>query len=303
MTAQAKLTTNLNLANPMPLLGVITKAAVSRQGEPPQQPSKHKAPTNQLKKSAASKFSKAATVYNQHANVQKQAADDLVKLIVANKAINAAVANPVCVDLGAGPLVNTPTLTQLFSKVLAIDLSLTMLQSSDCNTPRMCADMDKLPLQANSVDVVFSNFAVQWSADLAALFASLHHVLKPGGQAYISCVAEGSLAEIKTAFSALDSHSHINRFNSEQHINQSVKKAGFSINSTIKKRYVDEFATPLAAIRSIKAIGATAQNTANTRRGLLTKHALQRVCHAYPLKNNRAQVSYHVILLALTKRQ
>ncbi|MBB1336826.1 methyltransferase domain-containing protein [Pseudoalteromonas sp. SR44-2] len=250
----------------------------------------------ELKKSTKSKFSKAAASYNTHANVQKQAASDLFSLIKpgSNK-------NKLCVDLGAGPLVNTLTLQSVFESVVAMDLSLNMLQSSDLTTPKICADMDNLPLQANSVDIIYSNFAVQWSANFSALMQSLYNILKPDGQAYISTVVKGSLNEIKTAFAALDSNSHINTFNSELLINQSVQNAGFIINSAKKRIYTDEYTTPLKAIASIKAIGATTQNHTNTRQGLLTKSALQKVCSAYPLINNKACVSYHVVLLSLKK--
>ncbi|ATG77694.1 methyltransferase domain-containing protein [Pseudoalteromonas sp. 1_2015MBL_MicDiv] len=250
----------------------------------------------ELKKSTQSKFSKAAASYNTHANVQKHAASDLLALI--KPGINK---NKLCVDLGAGPLVNTHTLQSMFTSVIAMDLSINMLQSSNLTAPKICADMDNLPLQANSVDVIYSNFAVQWSANFSALMQSLYNILKPGGRAYISTVVEGSLNEIKTAFAALDSNSHINTFNSELHINQSVQNAGFIINSAKKRIYTDEYTTPLKAIASIKAIGATTQNHTNTRQGLLTKSALQKVCSAYPLINNKACVSYHVVLLSLQK--
>lgn len=257
-----------------------------------------KSPANKsLKKAAQSKFSQAAEQYNSHANVQKQAASDLFKLIKAHP----QNINKLCVDLGSGPLVNTHTLQNQFGQVIAIDLSLNMLKSSTLNTPRICADMDNLPLQANSVDTLFSNFAVQWSANFELLMQSLYRVLKPGGQAYISTVVEGSLNEIKTAFTALDNSSHINSFNTHIYINQSVQKAGFVINSSQKKVYTDCYSTPLKAIKSIKAIGATTQNHTNTRQGLLTKSALQKVCNAYPLINNKACVSYHVVLLSLQK--
>ncbi|MBQ4799772.1 methyltransferase domain-containing protein [Pseudoalteromonas sp. MMG006] len=257
-----------------------------------------KHPANKsLKKAAQTKFSKAAEQYNSHANVQKRAANDLFKSINANPQNK----NKLCVDLGAGPLVNTHTLQNQFGQVIAIDLSLNMLKSSALSSPRICADMDNLPLQANSVDAIFSNFAVQWSANFELLMQSLYRVLKPGGQAYISTVVEGSLNEIKTAFTALDNSSHINSFNTQEYINQSVQKAGFAINSTQKRVYTDCYSTPLKAIKSIKAIGATTQNHINARQGLLTKSALQKVCNAYPLINNQACVSYHVVLLSLQK--
>ena len=254
-------------------------------------------PHTALKKGASDKFSKAAEQYNSHANVQKQAASDLFKLINSQSHNQ----NKRCVDLGAGPLVNTSQLSKQYGQVIAIDLSLNMLKSAALTNPKICADMDNLPLQASSIDAIFSNFAVQWSANFEKLMQALYKSLKPGGQAYISTVVAGSLNEIKTAFAALDNRSHINTFNTHAYINQSVQKAGFSINSSQKVIYTDCYSSPLKAIKSIKAIGATTQNHANSRQGLLTKSALQRVCNAYPLLNNQACVSYHVVLLSLQK--
>ena len=243
------------------------------------------------------KFSTAANSYVAHANVQKQAANDLFKLMN----VPDSAQQGYCIDLGAGPLVNTHALQELYRHVLAIDLSHTMLKSSNVVAPRICADMDNLPLQANSIDAVFSNFAVQWSANFETLMHSLYKALKPGGRAYISVLVEGSLDEIKTAFSVLDSHSRVNRFQTHSNINQSVLNAGFIINSATKVIYTDQFTNPLSAIHSIKAIGATSQNHSSQRAGLLTKSALQKVCAAYPLINNQAHVSYHVVLLSLEK--
>lgn len=252
---------------------------------------------NSLKQVTQRKFSTAASQYVAHAHVQKQAAIDLIKLIK----LDASTKHKHCVDLGAGPLVNTEELQGIYKQVIAMDLSLSMLKNSAVNAPRICADMDNLPFQQNSIDVVFSNFAMQWSANFEMLMYSLHSALKPGGQAYISTVVEGSLHEIKTAFATLDSHSHINNFLSRDNINQSVKRAGFIINNATEVIYTDEFTSPLKAISSIKAIGATSKNKASQRPGLLTKSALQKVCAAYPLINNQAHVSYHVVLLSLEK--
>ena len=250
-----------------------------------------------LKVNTQRKFSGAATRYVEHANVQKQAALELFKLIPKTSTVK----NKLCLDLGAGPLCNTRTLQNMFGQVVAMDLSLSMLKNTEFSASRICADMDNLPLLTNSVDAIYSNFALQWSTNFAKAMQGLYRVLKPGGQAYISTVVEGSLDEIKTAFAALDSHSHVNYFHSDSYINQSVIKVGFRINSTKKVTYLDQFRSPIQAIRSIKAIGATTQNQTNNRPGLLTKKALQKVCNAYPLINNKAHVSYHVVLLSLEK--
>ena len=250
-----------------------------------------------FKNRAQINFSNAAVNYANVANVQKKAADDLFKLIEYSPSDK----NKLCVDLGSGPLVNTPRLKNRYGSVLAMDLSLNMLKNSNLAALRVCADMDTFPIQAASVDVIYSNFAVQWSTNLELLLQSLFKALKHGGQAYISTVVEGSLSEIKTAFAAVDSHNHVNTFDTVTNINHLVQMAGFTISQSTTKVYTDCYSSPLNAIRSIKSIGATTKSNDNNRLGLLTKTALKKVCMAYPLANKQACVSYHVVLLSLIK--
>lgn len=242
------------------------------------------------------KFSRAAANYASHANVQKQAATHLFKMM-ANKHQQGT-----CLDLGAGPLVNTAMLKTHFDTVLAMDLSHSMLsteQSARCL--KVCADMDNLPLQQNTLDCVFSNFAMQWSADFKELLKNLFCSLKIGGKVYLSCVVDGSLKEIKQAFSCIDQQSHINQFHCANKVIEYAKSAGFKLNFAADRCYIDTYNSPLEALRSIKAIGATSLQTKQKRQGLLTRHALNSVCKAYPLVDGHARVSYQVVLLELEK--
>ena len=242
------------------------------------------------------KFSRAAANYASHANVQKQAATHLFKMM-ANKHQQGT-----CLDLGAGPLVNTAMLKTHFDTVLAMDLSHSMLSTEQ--SPRclkVCADMDNLPLQQNTLDCVFSNFAMQWSADFKELLKNLFCSLKIGGKVYLSCVVDGSLKEIKQAFSCIDQQSHINQFHCANKVIEYAKSAGFKLNFAADRCCIDTYNSPLEALRSIKAIGATSLQTKQKRQGLLTRHALNSVCKAYPLVDGHARVSYQVVLLELEK--
>ncbi|WP_286258314.1 methyltransferase domain-containing protein [Pseudoalteromonas apostichopi] len=242
------------------------------------------------------KFSRAAANYASHANVQKQAATHLFKMM-ANKHQQGT-----CLDLGAGPLVNTAMLKTHFDTVLAMDLSHSMLSTEQ--SPRclkVCADMDNLPLQQNTLDCVFSNFAMQWSADFKELLKNLFCSLKIGGKVYLSCVVDGSLKEIKQAFSCIDQQSHINQFHCANKVIEYAKSAGFKLNFAADRCYIDTYNSPLEALRSIKAIGATSLQTKQKRQGLLTRHALNSVCKTYPLVDGHARVSYQVVLLELEK--
>ncbi|KPH94960.1 SAM-dependent methyltransferase [Pseudoalteromonas porphyrae] len=246
-----------------------------------------------IKQITATKFSRAVAGYAEHANVQKRSADDLFAKVKSH-------ATGICLDLGAGPGVNTARLQALFGTTIAFDLSFDMLKHSQARMA-ICADMDALPLLDKSVDCIFSNFAVQWSQNLPHLLKELYRVLKPGGVIYLSCVVDGSLAEIKTAFNKVDSQSHVNKFHTLVQLQQYISAAKLDISSLNQTCYQDSYESPMAALRSLKAIGATNQLSQQKRKGLMTKHRLQQVCAAFPLVNERAIVSYQVAIMELKK--
>ncbi|MBQ4832400.1 methyltransferase domain-containing protein [Pseudoalteromonas sp. MMG010] len=250
------------------------------------------------------KFSNAANHYENSACVQKQAASDLFNIISHDNGIN----DTVCLDLGAGPLVNTEQLQARFKNVIAMDLSLAMLNRDAINnhkicSHKICADMDKLPFLPESFDTIFSNFAVQWSSNFRQLVENLYTILKPDGHVYVSVLVSGSLTEIQQAFRVIDNDHHINSFNDDDSVIKDVLNAGFNITRCNKKIYIDKYDTPFQALNSIKAIGASNVNHQHCRKGLLTKSALKKVCDAYPISNNQACVSYHVVLLSLKKER
>ncbi|MCQ8876745.1 methyltransferase domain-containing protein [Pseudoalteromonas shioyasakiensis] len=250
---------------------------------------------SQVKSRTAAKFSGAVTSYELHANVQKRSANALFRQLNVQGA-------KVCLDLGAGPGVNLDKLKRHYDYVLPFDLSLGMLKQNNADKTAVCGDMDALPFQSESFDAVYSNFAVQWSANLNRLFTELMRILKPGGRVYLSCVCAGSLNEIITAFKTIDSQNHVNEFHSFEQTKQFIQHCGFIIENAELKCYQDTYPEPLHAMRSIKAIGATNIHSQNKRQGLLTKSALKKVCDGYPLIAGQAIVSYHVGLFSLQKR-
>ena len=50
----------------------------------------------------------------------------------------------------------------------------------------VCADIERLPLAAGSVGLVWSNLALQWMGDLPGALRELHRVVAPGGLAMFS---------------------------------------------------------------------------------------------------------------------
>ncbi|RZQ54418.1 dethiobiotin synthase [Pseudoalteromonas phenolica] len=247
------------------------------------------------KLSTAKQFSKAAGQYKQHAHVQKLAAELLFSRL--NKH------SPVMLDLGAGPLLHQYKLKHHSDCLVAMDLSLGMLSEtySEENVSCVCADMDKLPFTESVFDAVFSNFAIQWSADPEGLFKSLYSVSKPGSQVLISTVLDGSLSEIAQAWKAVDDNQHINDFLNLTQLIKIAQSVGFKVVYSNQHCLQDHYDKPINAIKSVKNIGANHLTDCQKEQGLLGKSAYKNLLSGFPLQDGKAVISYQVGILELTK--
>jgi demethylmenaquinone methyltransferase/2-methoxy-6-polyprenyl-1,4-benzoquinol methylase len=77
----------------------------------------------------------------------------------------------LCVDLATGGY-----------RPVSVDLSLGMLQADRSGSPRVQADILRLPVPDRSVDGVTCGFALRNLVDLAAFFDELGRVVRPGGR-------------------------------------------------------------------------------------------------------------------------
>lgn len=245
------------------------------------------------KQSTAEKFSKAAKNYERHAKVQRKAADLLLDRL--NECPG------VLLDLGAGPLVNSQSLNKKCRQLVAVDLSTEMLKAGAAHIPKICADMDHLPFAANSLDCVFSNFAIQWSTQPGKLFTDLFACCKSNSQVLISTVLDGSLVEMEIAWQDLDSHPHINQFLTLEQLADYAELAGFKVVYKEQVKLLDVYDSAKEALQSVKNIGANNKQTKPETTGLLGKTRYTQVLNQYPLKGLCAPVTYQVAILELTK--
>ncbi len=75
------------------------------------------------------------------------------------------------------------------------------------------ADAEQLPLADNSADLIFSNLMIQWSTRPETVLAECQRILKPGGTLAISTLLDGTLEELKQAWTKADpGQPHVNRF-------------------------------------------------------------------------------------------
>ena len=173
--------------------------------------------------------------------------------------------------------------------VVALDLALPMLQmarnrlqGAGNNVAYLCADAEKLPLARQTVDVVYSNLALQWCMDLAAVFVEVRRVLKPGGRLVFSIFGPRTLQELKQAWACVDSYRHVNFFYSLPELGDFLRQAGFVVVTTRQQAYCPRYASVRLLMQELKAIGAHNVNTGRNKH-LTTKTQLHNMMAAYPV--------------------
>src|SRR5512142_3185071 len=132
-------------------------------------------------------FSRAAADYDAAAVMQREVCARMLERLDYVKLQPARI-----LDVGSGTGWGTRQLAQRYpaAQVIALDIAIGMLQIarghsswwrklfSGAQQMQVCGDIEALPLASNSVEMVWSNLAVQWCNDLPAAFAGLHRVLK-----------------------------------------------------------------------------------------------------------------------------
>ncbi|MGZ8243868.1 malonyl-ACP O-methyltransferase BioC [Methylomagnum sp.] len=231
-------------------------------------------------------FAAAASGYDGVAGLQRAVGHDLLARWPER------LASPgVMVDVGAGTGYFTAELMSRYpaAHLVALDLAEGMLRVAKRRFPPpdrgswVCGDAEALPLADRSVDVVFSNLAIQWCPDLATVFSEFRRVLKPDGALLFSTFGEATLAELRAAWAAVDSYSHVNDFTPVEDMAAALNEAGFRGALLAAETRMLEYADPLALMRELKRLGAH-NVTAGRRRHLTGKRALREMLGAYGAK-------------------
>ena len=205
-------------------------------------------------------------------------------------------------DLGCGPGHWTVRLGNHYrTQAIGLDLAAGMLAEAQRRHPErghwLCGDAAHLPLADASLDLVFSNLALQWCPDLAQVFAELHRVLAPGGTALINTLAPGTLAEVAEAWSRPDS---LLDLMPPGQVAAHCHNAGFDVHL---EQVAEHFHYPdiAAVMASIKGVGA--QRPATPGQRPLTRGDLQRARQRYEQRRVAAglPVTYQRLTLILQR--
>ncbi|MCB5188484.1 malonyl-ACP O-methyltransferase BioC [Methylobacillus caricis] len=234
-------------------------------------------------------FHRAADNYDASAILQQEIRGRMFERLDLIKLQPAAI-----LDAGCGTGHASVALGKRFSgsQVLSLDIALGMLQKTLAQQPlfkrilgfsrtsAICGDIEQLPLASASVDLVWSNVAIQWCNDLDRAFGEMHRVLRPEGLVMFSTFGPDTLKELRAASSTEPAHVHVSRFIDMHDIGDALVRAGFSAPVLDVERFVLTYDDVMAVMRDLKAIGA--HNAAAGRpRGLLGRGFLAKLTAAY----------------------
>lgn len=131
-------------------------------------------------------FSQKCCQYDQNAVVQKNAATQLVNLLITQIIKFDKNYPSKILDLGSGSSFIAKNILNhnLNCKIYEIDLSEEMLKiynNSYNPITKICGDFEDFPFEKNSFDLILSSFSLQWCNDHHKLFTKIHQTLKPQG--------------------------------------------------------------------------------------------------------------------------
>ena len=248
-------------------------------------------------------FDRAASSYDHHAVLQREIESRLLERIEFRRHEPEAI-----LDLGCGTGSASRTLAAQFpqSGVIALDWAPAMLKNAgkmpgpeSVHLPglnRVCADMHSLPLAARSVDMVFSNLALQWSYDLPAVFREFRRIMNADAMLVFTCFGPDTLHELKQSWRAVDDLPHVNDYPDMHDIGDELLAAGFREPVMDAERLTLEYPDVMSLMRELKGIGA--HNVASERlNGLTGKSRLESMLQAYEQfrRGDRYPASYEII--------
>ncbi|MDP1643913.1 MAG: malonyl-ACP O-methyltransferase BioC [Thiobacillus sp.] len=259
-------------------------------------------------------FDHAAASYDAHAVLQREVCDRLLERLDFMTLQPGRV-----LDVGTGTGYGLAHLRAHYAEAefCAIDIAPAMLNAVRTRLPQpswaqralsrltpsparrthlVCADMGRLPLAPNSMNLVWSSLALQWAHDLETTLKGFHEVLAPGGLLIFATFGPDTLKELRAAFSAIDDAPHVNQFVDLHDIGDMLIHAGFASPVMEMEMLTLTYADLKTLMRDLKGIGA--HNAATTRRrGLLGKSAWARLEQAYEARRleGRLPATFEVI--------
>ncbi|MGJ8619206.1 MAG: malonyl-ACP O-methyltransferase BioC [Methylophilaceae bacterium] len=230
-------------------------------------------------------FDRAAETYDAAAVLQKLVRDEMFDRLGLIK-----VSPSTILDAGCGTGHGSFQLQKRFrsAQVYSLDLAFGMLQKTYAQQSWLrktlgrkrlvCADIENLPVADNSMDIVWSNLALQWCNDLDQSFTEISRVLKPNRLLIFSTFGPDTLKELRAASN--NGKTHISRFIDMHDIGDALTRNGFSAPVLDVERYTLTYDDVKSVMTDLKSIGAN-NATQGRGRGLTGKSFFKNLAEQY----------------------
>ncbi len=193
------------------------------------------------------------------------------------------------------------------ARLVALDLAPGMLRQASAAVPwhqrllrrspaTICGDLEQLPLASSSIDLAWSNLALQWVNALPQAFAEMRRVLAPGGLFMFTTFGPDTLKELRAAQVETDGHTHVSGFIDMHDIGDLLVQAGFADPVIDMETFTLTYPDVKSLMHDLKAIGA--RNAAADRPPALSGKAwLNAVTRNYELlrRNGKLPATFEVV--------
>jgi malonyl-CoA O-methyltransferase len=160
----------------------------------------------------------------------------------------------------------------------------------------VCADTLRLPLAPGSVDLVWSNLALQWIDDPVPAFAEFLRALRVGGLLLFTSFGPDTLKELRSAFTGIDRATHVSRFIDMHDLGDSLVESGFADPVMDAETLTLTYSDANSLLRELKAVGGH-NATIGRPRGLMGHDRWRRMLEALERfrRDGRLSATYEVI--------
>ena len=233
----------------------------------------------------ARSFSRSASTYDSVAHFQRDTGNHLLAITPQHNKRQA-----VCIDLGCGTGYCFHKLIDLFPIYhhIGVDLAEGMLQFTRQKNHHLqtqahhlvCADAEELPFRNTSIDLIFSNMALQWCNNLPQLFAELYRILNTNGVIALSTLGPETLTELKQAWAQVDNLVHVNTFSHHEQWRNTILDAGLTIEIEQHQQSILRYHNVQSLLKELKQLGAHNINDGQ-RQSLTGRKRLSQLLKAY----------------------
>jgi malonyl-CoA O-methyltransferase len=207
------------------------------------------------KRQVAASFSRAAASYDSVAELQRAVGHALLDRLPQG------FVPQRWLDMGCGTGYFSRVLGEHFpgSQGVALDIAEGMLNHAQPQGGAeyfLAGDAERLPLQDNCCDLIFSSLAVQWCADFASVLREAQRVLRPGGVLAFASLCVGTLYELRESWGQVDGQVHVNRFREFERYQQLCGGSGLGLRSLENCPHVLHYPDVRSLTHELKALGA-----------------------------------------------